>query len=52
MLGYIGGSSFAHSLWKPLLLAPGMAFLLAAAGESYRRLQQHRGRDVLSGQLR
>jgi membrane-associated protein len=52
MLGYIGGSSFAHSLWKPLLLAFGMALLLAGAFESYRRLQQHRGRDVLSGQLR
>lgn len=52
MLGFIGGSSFAHSLWKPLLVALGMALLLAAAFESYRRLQQHRGRDLLSGQLR
>jgi membrane protein DedA with SNARE-associated domain len=52
MLGFIGGSSFAHSLLKPLLLALAMAFLLAAAGEGYRRLQQHRGRDLLSGQLR
>lgn len=52
MLGYIGGSSFAHSLWKPLLLALAMAFLLAAAGETYRRFQLHRGRDILSGQLR
>ncbi len=52
MLGYIGGSSFAHSLWKPLLVALGMALLLAAAFEGYRRLQQHRGRDLLSGQLR
>lgn len=52
MLGFIGGSSFAHSLWKPLLVALGMALLLAVAFESYRRLQQHRGRDLLSGQLR
>jgi membrane-associated protein len=52
MLGYIGGSGFAHSLWKPLLLAFGMALLLAGAFESYRRLQQHRGRDLLSGELR
>jgi membrane-associated protein len=52
MLGYIGGSSFADSLWKPLLLALGTALLLAVAGESYRRLQQHRGRDILSGELR
>src|SRR5436305_5041736 len=31
MLGYAGGSSFAHSLWKPLLLALGIALLLAGA---------------------
>jgi membrane-associated protein len=52
MLGYAGGSSFAHSLWKPLLFALGIALLLAAAGEAYRRLQKHRGKDILSGQLR
>jgi membrane protein DedA with SNARE-associated domain len=52
MLGYAGGSSFAHSLWKPLLLALGIALLLASAGETYRRVQKHRGNDILSGQLR
>lgn len=52
MLGYVGGSSFAHSLWKPLLLALGIALLLAGAGEAYRRVQKHRGKDILSGQLR
>jgi membrane protein DedA with SNARE-associated domain len=51
MLGYAGGSSFAHSLWKPLLLALGVAALLAAAAEAYRRLQKHRGRDILSGEF-
>ena len=51
-LGYAGGSSFAHNLWKPLLFALGIALLLAAAGESYRRLQKHRGKDILSGELR
>jgi membrane protein DedA with SNARE-associated domain len=52
LLGYAGGSSFEHSLWKPLLLALGVAVLLAGAGEAYRRVQKHRGRDILSGQLR
>ena len=52
MLGYAGGSSFAHSLWKPLLFALGIAFLLAGAGEIYRRAQKRRGKDILSGQLR
>ena len=52
MLGYAGGSSFANSLWKPLVFALGLALLLAAAGEGYRRLQKHRGRDILSGELR
>ena len=52
MLGYAGGSSFANSLWKPLLFALGIALLLAAAGESYRRVQKHRGKDILSGELR
>lgn len=49
-LGYAGGASFEHNLWKPLLLAFGIAALLAAAAEAYRHLQQRRGRDLLSGQ--
>lgn len=52
MLGYAGGSSFAHNLWKPLAFALGIALLLAGGGEAYRRLQQRRGRDILSGQFR
>lgn len=51
LLGYLGGSSFAHSLWQPLLFAFGMAALLAAGFEVYRRVQKRRGKDVLSGQL-
>ena len=52
MLGFAGGSSFAHNLWKPLAFALGIALLLAGGGEAYRRLQQHRGRDILSGEFR
>jgi membrane protein DedA with SNARE-associated domain len=52
MLGYAGGSSFEHNLWEPLLLAFGIAALLAGAGECYRQLQKRRGRDLLSGQFR
>jgi membrane protein DedA with SNARE-associated domain len=52
LLGFAGGSSFAHSLWKPLVVALGLAFLLALAGEIYRRHARAHGRDLLSGQLR
>jgi membrane protein DedA with SNARE-associated domain len=52
LLGYIGGTSFEHSLWKPLLFALGLALLLAVAGEIYRRYARAHGRDILSGQLR
>ena len=52
MLGYAGGSSFEHSLWKPLLFAFGIALLLALAIEAYRRVQKRRGRELLRGELR
>jgi membrane protein DedA with SNARE-associated domain len=52
MLGYIGGTSFERSLWKPLAFAFGIALMLAASAEAYRRLQKHRGREVLSGEFR
>lgn len=52
MLGYAGGSSFANSLWKPLLFAFGLASILAVSFEAYRRVQKRRGKDILSGQLR
>lgn len=52
MLGYAGGSSFEHSLWKPLLFAFGIAILLALAIEAYRRVQKRRGRELLRGELR
>lgn len=51
MLGYAGGASFEHSLWKPLALALGIAALLGLAVEAYRRLQKRRGRELLSGEF-
>jgi membrane-associated protein len=52
MLGYAGGSSFEHSLWKPLLFALGIAILLGLGIEAYRRVQKRRGHELLRGELR
>jgi hypothetical protein len=52
MLGYAGGSSFEHSLWKPLLFALGIAVLLGLGIEAYRRVQKRRGHELLRGELR
>lgn len=52
MLGYAGGSSFEHSLWKPLVFALGIAVLLGLAIEAYRRVQKRRGRELLRGEMR
>jgi membrane-associated protein len=52
LLGYLGGSTFEHSLWKPLVFALGIAGALGLLADGYRRLQKSRGRDILSGQLR
>jgi membrane protein DedA with SNARE-associated domain len=52
MLGYVGGSSFEHSLWKPLALSLGVAGILGLLAEAYRRLQKKRGRELLAGELR
>jgi membrane protein DedA with SNARE-associated domain len=51
MLGYAGGSSFEHSLWKPLVFAIGIAVLFALAIEAYRRVQKRRGRELLRGEM-
>jgi membrane-associated protein len=51
MLGYVGGETFRHSLWKPLLIAFGIATLVGLGTEVYRRLQKRRGRDVLGDPL-
>jgi membrane-associated protein len=38
-LGYLGGETFRHSVWKPLLVAFGIAVLVTVAGELYRRFR-------------
>lgn len=51
MLGYLGGEAFRHSVWKPLALSLCVAALVTLAIEGWRRIQRHRGRDVLGGEL-
>ncbi len=42
LLGYIGGASFEDSLWKPLLLAAGVASLVSLGVELARRRMRRR----------
>jgi membrane protein DedA with SNARE-associated domain len=51
LLGYLGGSAFEDSLWKPLVLAFGVAAALTLATEVWRRHQRRRGRDLLGDPL-
>jgi membrane protein DedA with SNARE-associated domain len=37
LLGYLGGEAFANSLWKPLLVAGGVAALVSSGAELARR---------------
>lgn len=52
VLGYAGGTSFEHSLWKPLVFALGIAVAIALVVEVYRRIMKRRGRELLRGELR
>ena len=36
-LGFVGGSTFQHNIWKPLAVATVVAVLVTAASEVYRR---------------
>ena len=36
-IGYLGGETFRHSVWKPLLVAFGVALIVTVGGEIYRR---------------
>ena len=48
MLGYIGGAAFEDNVWLPMLIALGVALLVSAGVESWRRIERRRhGRDVL-----
>lgn len=47
MTGYLGGSAFRDSSWKPFAVSFGIAGLLALSIEMWRRIQKHRGRDIL-----
>lgn len=48
-LGFVGGASFEDNLWLPLAIAFGVATLVAAAVEGWRRLARRRGEDPLGG---
>ena len=37
-LGYLGGDTFRHSLWKPMLVALAVGAALALVVELYRRV--------------
>ncbi len=47
MLGYLGGAAFRDSTWKPLAASLCAATLVGVAIEGWRRVQKHRGRDIL-----
>jgi membrane protein DedA with SNARE-associated domain len=51
LIGFLGGTAFAHSLWKSLVLAFAVAIVAAVLLEVYRRLQERRGRDILNQRL-
>lgn len=36
-LGYLGGETFEHNLWLPLLIATGVSLIVLAVGELFRR---------------
>jgi membrane protein DedA with SNARE-associated domain len=47
MLGYLGGQTFKHSLWKPIVGSLVVAGLVTLGIEGWRRVQRSRGRDIL-----
>jgi membrane protein DedA with SNARE-associated domain len=51
MLGYLGGSAFRHSTWKPLLTSLGVAGAITLAIEAWRRQRRRHGKDLLGDDL-
>ncbi len=51
MLGYLGGATFQHSVWKPLAVALGIGAVAGLALEGYRRVQRRRGKDILGADV-
>ena len=48
MIGYVGGETFREETWKALALGFGIALAVAGAFELVRRIQAHRGKDLLA----
>jgi membrane protein DedA with SNARE-associated domain len=51
MLGFIGGSAFQDSSWKPFAASLAIATLITLSLEVFRRVQKRRGRDILGDRL-
>jgi len=51
-LGFVGGSTFTHNLWKPLLVATVIAVLVTGGTEVYRRRCMRRDRRRIARRKR
>jgi membrane protein DedA with SNARE-associated domain len=51
LLGYLGGSAFRHSTWKPLLISLAVAGAITLAIEAWRRHRRRHGKDLLGDDL-
>ncbi|HEU5063548.1 MAG TPA: DedA family protein [Solirubrobacterales bacterium] len=51
MLGYLGGETFKDSLWLPLATSFACAMLVGLGFETWRRIQERRGKDILGDEL-
>ena len=51
-LGFVGGSTFSHNIWKPLAVATVIALLVTAGSEVYRRRWMHRDKARIARRKR